>query len=104
MLIPVSIIIPYFLQSSLPDGGGEGTQVQVQGQYGCILPPLPSPGWLVGGGASFATSRNPRPWRLPIEMLAACNYSAIVLSCRLLYSHLSHPSSPPWKEEEESHV
>lgn len=60
---------------------------------------------LVGGGASFATSRNPRPWRLPIEMLAACNYSAVVLSCRLLYSHLSHPSSPPWKEEEEeSHV
>lgn len=100
MLIPVSIIIPYFLQSSLPDGGGEGTQVQVQGQYGCILPPLPSPGWWeVVRRSQLAETRGPgdsqsKCWLLVTIPLSCCRVDCCIPTCPTLPPHLGTRRSP----------
>lgn len=64
----------------------------------CPLCPAPVGRWEVVRRSQLAESRGPGDSQS--KTLAACNYPAIVLSCRLLYSHLSHPPpSPPWKEE-----
>lgn len=102
MLIPVSIIIPYFLQSCSLCGGSEPCKVPVQcSVLQCCTAALPLPygqPWIGGGGASFAASRVPAALATPIRTNVGRDDSAVVVVSTIFIPPAPLPPLHPWEE------